>query len=60
MAMRIMVTTPDGVEVDVSASGKYSPDVMHDLKNRVAEVLEHATGVYYSTSPNLEQVEEPA
>lgn len=42
MAMWIEVNMNDGTSVYVRASGGYAPDVMHDLKNRAAELMNHA------------------
>jgi hypothetical protein len=45
MAMWIEVTMSDGASVYVRASGDYAPDVMHDLQNRAAALMNHAASI---------------
>ena len=44
MRVSVAITTDEGVEVSaaVEASGKYAPDVMHDLANRARAALREA------------------
>ena len=39
MTMNITVTMSNGAVIEVMSTGKYSPDVMHDLKNRTIELM---------------------
>ena len=43
--MRVILQLPDGTHVEVEAGGKYSPDVMHDIKNRAIDLLGAAVEV---------------
>ena len=44
MRVTVGITTVDGDEISaaVEASGKYAPDVMHDLANRAREALKES------------------
>lgn len=54
MRVTVAVTTVDGddVSVTVEASGKYAPDVMHDLSGRARESLREAWGLIEPAAPD--------
>lgn len=55
--MTIDVTMSDGTCVNVRASGGYSPDVMHDLMNRAASLMYHATKLVMPMTADDEEEE---
>ncbi len=51
MSMSITVTLTNGAVIESLITGKYSPDVMHDLKNRVIELVAAASELPATTNP---------
>lgn len=57
MAMTVEVSSGEGptaAYVFMRASGGYAPDVMHDLQNRAAAMLNHAASVAVQVIKALE------
>lgn len=57
MAMQIVIEIPEIATVTVSVTGKYSPDLLDDIKGRATSVLGSAVVAYQIATQHIEYAE---
>lgn len=58
MPMQIQIRDPDGLTVTMTVSGKYSPDIVDDLKRRAYDAYKEAFALRVKTLGIREAAEE--